>query len=117
MISSFPNDDDSDDDNDDDTQPPSPIHQVCVGCGTPRLAGAFCDSTSIEKRTLPNVTCMRSAKEPDCPSTRGVALIGHLLPVSVVVDEFRVVGAGMKIGDVKQKVAQWKSPSNDMRRG
>ena len=55
---------------------------------------------------------MGSAKERDCPSTRGVALIGHLVPVSFVVDEFRVVGVGMKVGDVEQKVAQWKSPSN-----
>ena len=90
--------DESDDDNDDGTQAPSPIYQVCVGCGTPQLAGAFCDSTSIEKSTLPNVTCMVSAKEPDCPSSRGVALIGHLDPVSVVVDEFRVVGVGRRCG-------------------
>ena len=57
MISSFPYDDDSDDDADDErdddngdgTQPPSPIYEVCVGCGTPHSAGAFCDLTSIQK--------------------------------------------------------------------
>ena len=78
MISAFPYDDDidddpddaSDDDNDDGTQPPSPNYQVCVGCGTPQLVGAFCDVTSNKKRTLPDVPCMGSAKEPDCPSTR-----------------------------------------------
>ena len=78
MISSFPDDDNIDDDpddarnddNDDGTQPPSPIYQVFVGCGTPQLASAFCDVTSNKKSTLPDVPCMGSAKEPDCPSTR-----------------------------------------------
>ena len=56
MISSFPHDDDndddpddeSDDDNDGGTQPPSPVQQVYVGCGTPQLTGAFCDVTSLK---------------------------------------------------------------------
>ena len=30
---------------------------------------------------------MVSAREPDCPPKSGVARVGHLVPVSIVVDE------------------------------
>ena len=58
MISSFlyddDNDDDPDDESDDDndvvgTQPPSPIQQVYVGCGTPLSTGEFCEEHRLKK--------------------------------------------------------------------
>ena len=61
--------DDESEDVNDGAQPPSPIHQVCVGCDTPQSADAFCDLTSIEKSTLPNVTVMADFGQTDFGQT------------------------------------------------
>ena len=62
-----------------------------------------------------------SAKEPDNTSTCGVAHCGECCVLAkVIVEELRVVGheGEEKLGNagLQQKVAAWKSPSNDMRR-
>ena len=46
---------------------------------------------------------MVSAKEPDCPPKSGVARVGHLVAVRIVVDKFGDVGEGIREGDVEQK--------------
>ena len=63
------------------------------------------------------VSWMVSAKEPDRPPKSGVARVGHLVLVRIVVDESRDVGEGISEGDVEHKVEKSKSPINDMRRG
>ena len=60
------------------------------------------------------MSCKVSAKEPDCPPKSGLARIGRLVPVSVVMDEFGEVGDGIEVGDVEQKDVKLKSPITDM---
>ena len=45
---------------------------------------------------------MVSAREPDCPPKNGVARVGHLVPVSTVVDECGEVEGGVSFENVEQ---------------
>ena len=57
---------------------------------------------------------MVPAKLPDWPLECGVARVGHLVLVSVVIDERGEVGDGISVRGEDKKVAQWKSPWYDM---